>query len=287
MESLRAAVARESRRSASAGYRCGTTSTRPPSGDDPECLEAVATHAALAATRRGCGAARSCTPSATAIRRCWPTPSRRSTSSRGGRADIGLGAGWSEIEYDAYGIPFPRVEASAWTSSRRRSSACAGCSARSVTNFKGEWFQLHDAQCVPKPVQPDAADLDRWSRREAHVAHRRRMGRRLERPVRRPRRRSRTSARCCIVIATRSGATPLTSAPRSTSASRGPRRACASSSGASPTSCARACSDGSEQEVLDRIGEYVEAGVDQVNIALRAPFDSEGIERLARALDLC
>ena len=38
---------------------------------------------------------------------------------------------------------------------------------------------------------------------------------------------------------------------------------------------------GSDDEVLDRIGEYVDAGVDQVNIALRAPFDTDAVERLA------
>jgi alkanesulfonate monooxygenase SsuD/methylene tetrahydromethanopterin reductase-like flavin-dependent oxidoreductase (luciferase family) len=52
---------------------------------------------------------------------------------------------------------------------------------------------------------------------------------------------------------------------------------------------------GSEQEVLDRIGAYVDAGADQVNIALRAygptrgdrpNWDVEGLERLAVALGL-
>ena len=27
----------------------------------------------------------------------------------GGRADLGLGAGWALVEYSAYGIPFPPV----------------------------------------------------------------------------------------------------------------------------------------------------------------------------------
>ena len=41
---------------------------------------------------------------------------------------------------------------------------------------------------------------------------------------------------------------------------------------------------GSEQEVLDRIGQYTDAGADQVNLALRAPFDVEAVERFAAAL---
>ena len=36
---------------------------------------------------------------------------------------------------------------------------------------------------------------------------------------------------------------------------------------------------GSAQEVIDRIGEYADAGCVQVNLALRAPFDPEGLDR--------
>ena len=43
---------------------------------------------------------------------------------------------------------------------------------------------------------------------------------------------------------------------------------------------------GSNDQVLDRIGRYVDAGADQVNIALRAPWAPEAIERLAAALGL-
>ena len=43
---------------------------------------------------------------------------------------------------------------------------------------------------------------------------------------------------------------------------------------------------GSDQEVIDRIGHYVEAGADQVNIALRAPFDLGSLEKFAAALHL-
>jgi alkanesulfonate monooxygenase SsuD/methylene tetrahydromethanopterin reductase-like flavin-dependent oxidoreductase (luciferase family) len=43
---------------------------------------------------------------------------------------------------------------------------------------------------------------------------------------------------------------------------------------------------GSDQQVVDRIGEYVGAGVGQVNLALRAPFDADALERFATALGL-
>ncbi|HWM20100.1 MAG TPA: hypothetical protein VNO51_10455, partial [Ilumatobacteraceae bacterium] len=43
---------------------------------------------------------------------------------------------------------------------------------------------------------------------------------------------------------------------------------------------------GSVDEVVERVGQYVEAGVDQVNLALRAPFDVDALEQFASALDL-
>ena len=43
---------------------------------------------------------------------------------------------------------------------------------------------------------------------------------------------------------------------------------------------------GSDQEIIDRIGQYVDAGAEQVNIALRAPFDLDSLERFSAALGL-
>ena len=43
---------------------------------------------------------------------------------------------------------------------------------------------------------------------------------------------------------------------------------------------------GSIEQVLDRIGEYVDAGADQVNLALRAPFDVDALEQFSESLDL-
>ena len=43
---------------------------------------------------------------------------------------------------------------------------------------------------------------------------------------------------------------------------------------------------GTDEEIVDRIGQYVEAGADQVNIALRAPFDLDALERFSAALQL-
>ena len=44
---------------------------------------------------------------------------------------------------------------------------------------------------------------------------------------------------------------------------------------------------GSDEQMLDRIGEYVEAGAEQINIAMRAPFDPDALERFAKAVGIC
>jgi alkanesulfonate monooxygenase SsuD/methylene tetrahydromethanopterin reductase-like flavin-dependent oxidoreductase (luciferase family) len=41
---------------------------------------------------------------------------------------------------------------------------------------------------------------------------------------------------------------------------------------------------GTPQQVIDRVGEYARAGVEQLNVALRAPFDVEGLERFVDAV---
>jgi alkanesulfonate monooxygenase SsuD/methylene tetrahydromethanopterin reductase-like flavin-dependent oxidoreductase (luciferase family) len=43
---------------------------------------------------------------------------------------------------------------------------------------------------------------------------------------------------------------------------------------------------GSDDQIIDRIGQYVDAGADQVNLALRAPFDLASLEKFSAALQL-
>ncbi len=70
----------------------------------------------------------------------------------GGRLDFGIGAGWKEIEYNAYGIPFHSVKERIdrleeaiqlikllWTEPK--------------ANYNGKYYQLKDAFSAPKPLQ--------------------------------------------------------------------------------------------------------------------------------------
>lgn len=71
----------------------------------------------------------------------------------GGRLEVGLGAGWNEQEYAAYGIPFEPI-------GRRLDALEEGLQVirllfeRPRANFDGRFFQLRDALCEPKPLQP-------------------------------------------------------------------------------------------------------------------------------------
>lgn len=69
-----------------------------------------------------------------------------------GRAQLGIGSGWTKAEFDMMGMPFPdvkprlrmleeavRVVKSLWTEPR--------------TSFSGEFYSLQDAFIVPRPVQ--------------------------------------------------------------------------------------------------------------------------------------
>ena len=253
--------------------------------DGAECLEAVATHAALVCdtSKVRCGSL------VYSVGYRHPAVLANAIATidhlSGGRADIGLGAGWSEIEYLAYGIPFPRVKVR--LDQLEEAIQCVrGLLRDEVTNFKGEWFEMHDARCEPKPVQPAlpiwvggqgekrtlriAAEwADGWNVPfvdPAAFAHKREVLHRHCDAVGRDPSDIRTSVNLGLAWTEESLRQQF---------------------GGLADFVRPGVLGGSDQEALDRIGEYVEAGVDQVNIALRAPFDSDAIERLARALDLC
>ena len=70
----------------------------------------------------------------------------------GGRLDVGIGAGWFEDEHRQYGLPLPPVG----ERMRRLEEACRIMKAlwteRQAT-VDGEYYQVREAYCEPKPVQ--------------------------------------------------------------------------------------------------------------------------------------
>ena len=252
--------------------------------DDAACLEAVAMHAALACEteRVQCGAL------VYSIGYRHPAVLAKAITAidliSGGRAAMGIGAGWAEVEYHAYGIDFPPV-GTRMDQLEEGVAILRGLLHDEETTFEGTWFTTRAARNEPRPIQ-DALPI--WIGgvgREAHAAHRRPLRRRLERPVRRPddvRRQARRAP------------PPLR---RRRARSRRDRLRRQRRAGVDEDSLRRQFGNiadfvrpgvlgGSVGQVVDRIGEYVEAGADQVNLALRAPFDVDALEQFSNTLDL-
>lgn len=70
----------------------------------------------------------------------------------GGRFELGMGAGWNEMESAAYGIDLGSL---AQRSDRLEEGleVIVGLLTQTTTDFDGEFFHLTEARCEPKPVQ--------------------------------------------------------------------------------------------------------------------------------------
>jgi F420-dependent oxidoreductase-like protein len=252
--------------------------------DDAENLEAVALHAALACdtTHVRCGSL------VYSVGYRHPAVLAKMISAidhlSGGRADLGLGAGWSQIEYEAYGIPFPSVKVR--MDQLEEAIQCVrGLLRDEVTTFQGEHFRLSNARCEPRPVQAElpiwvggggeqrtlriaARWADGWNVPfidPATFAHKRAvLHRHCDEVGRDP-----AAIRCAVNVGLAWTDDSL----------RG-------QFGAMAEFVRPGVLTGSDAQVIDRIGEYVAAGADQVNLALRAPFDAEALDRFSAALGL-
>jgi probable F420-dependent oxidoreductase len=243
------------------------------------CLEAIATHAALAAStsRVRCGSL----VYSVGYRHPAVLANAMATLDHlaGGRITLGLGAGWHQAEYDAYGIPFP----AAGVRLRQLDEAvqCVrGLLTDDVTSFEGDYFTLRDARCEPKPVQPRlpiwiggggekvtlrivARHADGWNipfvppdayAHKVSVLHEH-----CEREGRDP-------------------ATLTKSVNVGLAFSDDDLRAQFSTMA---DYVRPGVLTGSTQQIVDRIGEYRDAGASWVILAVRAPFHAEHLERFA------
>lgn len=251
---------------------------------EAHCHEAVAAHAALAChTERVtvgslvyCAAYRHPAVLANAI----ATIDHLS----GGRTAVGIGAGWSQVEFDAYGIPFPGPGAR--LDLLEEALQCVrGLLRAPSTDFHGTYFDLTDARCEPKPIQEAlpiwvggggekrtlriaARFADAWNVpfiSPEQFAHKRAvLHRHCEDVGRDP-----AEVRCTVNVGLAWDEADLR--PQFGNISEFVRPGVLM---------------GSEDQVRDHVGRYIEAGADQVNIAMRAPWDVDGLERLAPALGL-
>ncbi len=247
------------------------------------CHEAVAAHAALACTtervRIGslvyCAGYRHPAVLANAI----VTIDHLS----GGRADVGIGAGWSEAEYKAYGIPFPGAGARLDLLDEY-ARVLRSLLRNEVTNHRGQHFELTDARLEPRPLQEElpiwvggggekrtlkiTAELaDGWN--VPFVA-----------PEEFGRKRAVLAGHCDTV-----GRDPAEIRCAVNVGLAWDEDSLQAQFGGLSNYVRPGVLSGTDEQVIDRIGEYVEAGADQVNIALRAPWIPDDLDRLAPLLD--
>jgi F420-dependent oxidoreductase-like protein len=243
------------------------------------CLEAVATHAALAlsTSRVRCGSL----VYSVGYRHPAVLANAMATLDHlsDGRVTLGLGGGWLQGEYDAYGLPFPppRVR----LRQLEEAVQCVrGLLTQDVTSFEGEHFRLHEARCEPKPVQDRlpiwvggggervtlaiaARHADGWNvpfippeefGRKVGVLHEH-----CERTGREP---ATITKSINVGLAWQEGDLEAQFGNIADFVRPG-------------------VLTGSVQEVVDRIGAYREAGAEWLILAMRAPFDVEGLDRFA------
>jgi len=70
----------------------------------------------------------------------------------GGRLDLGIGAGWYDDEAEAYGMPLLPIGKRL----KQLEEACevlTGLLQNETTTFAGQYYQLKNARCEPKPLQ--------------------------------------------------------------------------------------------------------------------------------------
>ena len=71
----------------------------------------------------------------------------------GGRAELGLGAGWFEAEHRAYGIPFPPRRFDLLEEQLAVVTGLWSTPPGETFSFKGNHYVLEDSPALPKPVQ--------------------------------------------------------------------------------------------------------------------------------------
>ncbi len=197
---------------------------------------------------------------------------------------MGIGAGWAQVEYQAYGIPFPGVK-TRMDQLEEGIQCLRGLLHDDVTSFDGDWFTLTDARNEPRPIQEK---LPIWiggggEKRTLKIAAQYADGWNV--PFISPEefaRKNEVLDRHCADV----GRDPGEIKRAINTGLAFTEESLQQQFGAIAEFVRPGVLTGNDQQVIDTIGRYVEAGADQVNIALRAPFDLDAIDRLSAVLGL-
>lgn len=243
------------------------------------CFEALTAHTALALeTRRvRCGSLVYCA----AYRHPAVLANAMATIDHlsGGRVTLGLGAGWHQGEFAAYGIPFLAVP-----ERLRMLDESVQCVRLLLTedsaDFDGEFFMLRDARCEPKPLQ---ARLPIWIGGGGERVTLRLVARHADGwnvPFITP-----SAYRHKVEVldehCAREGRDPATIERTVNLTLAWTVEELRARFGGMADWIQPSALTGSTDQIVERIGEYADAGAQAVNVALRAPFDVESLDRFA------
>ncbi len=246
---------------------------------NPHCLEAVTSHAALCAStsRVRCGSL----VYSVGYRHPAVLANVAATLDQlsGGRVTMGLGGGWLAEEYDVYGIDFPPVGVRL-RQVEEAIQCIRGLLTEDVTSFTGEHFTLTDAKCEPKPVQER---LPLW------------IGGGGEKVTLRTAARHADGWNVPFISPEDYGRKNQILDQHCEDASRDPSSITRSvnvgiafSEDALTAQFGRISNfvrpgvlTGSVNEMVDRVGLYQDAGAEWLILAMRAPFDVDGLDRFA------
>ena len=124
----------------------------PPQGGDLDCFEALTSMTAAAVETRkvriGCLVFCINYRNPGLLAKALSTMDHLS----GGRVECGIGAGWHEREYGAFGIPFTPMGVRQ-DQLEEYAQILRLLFDQKVSDFDGQHFQLSDARCNPKPLQ--------------------------------------------------------------------------------------------------------------------------------------
>jgi F420-dependent oxidoreductase-like protein len=246
---------------------------------DPHCLEAITSHTALAmsTSKVTCG---SLVYSA-GYRHPAVLANAIATMDQlaGGRIVLGLGGGWLENEYKAYGMhygsPGERLRMLA-----EYIQCVRGLLTQDRTTFAGEFFTLADAQCEPKPVQ---ARLPIWvggggEKVTLRIAAQHADGWNV--PFIAPdawAHKAKVLDEHCATV----GRDPTEIVKTINVGMAFTEEELTRQFGPMSNYVKPGVLSGSVQEMVDKVGAYVAAGAQWVILAMRAPFDRDGLERFA------
>jgi len=207
----------------------------------------------------------------------------------GGRCELGIGAGWNEIESRAFGIPFPSIRDRLDLLDETAAVLRRLFDGERVT-FEGRQVHLADALCEPRPVQSKlrlwiggqgkrrllrivARHADGWNAPflapEVFRDRNATLDRWCEREHRDPRAITRTVNLGLVV-------------GRDAAAVRHQEENLRLMFGPMADLVRPGILVGTPAQVVDRIGAYADAGAEWVILALRAPFDWDGLELFVR-----